>query len=62
MLIRFLKQYGPWAAGETREASEAEADQLIVHGVAEAADKPKVRHATEKPAGKRNAAIQHDEG
>lgn len=62
MLVRFLKHYGPYAAGDTHEASDHEADQLILHGVAEPADKPKVRHATEKPHGKRNAAISHDEG
>ena len=62
MLIRFLKQYGPWVVGEVREASDHEAEQLVLHGVAEHADAPKVRHATEKPHGKRNAAIHHDEG
>jgi len=63
MLVRFLKQYGPWAAGDTREASDHEAELLIVHGIAEPADdQPKVRRATDKPAGKRNAAITHDEG
>lgn len=62
MLVRFLKQYGPYTVGETREATDHEAELLIVHGIAEPADKPKVRHATDKPAGKRNAAITHDEG
>ena len=62
MLVRFLKHYGPDAEGDTREATDHEAGQLIAHGIAEAATTVKVRHATEKPHGKRNAAITHDEG
>jgi len=63
MLVRFLKQYGPMSVGEIREASDHEAEQLVLHGVAEiAASSPEVRHATEKHPKKRTATVTHDEG
>ena len=61
MLVKFLKQYGPFSEGETVEMDDNAAAALITHGVAVESAK-EVRHATAKPHNKRQATTRHAEG
>lgn len=59
MLVRFLKQCGPWAEGDVRESDGHELEQLLDNGVVEPAEsgrKPaaerRTRTATVKESGR----------
>lgn len=70
MRVRYLKGYGPYAAGDVREAGTDEAYILLAHGIAEpvggasAAEPARaeaVHTATAKGAGRRTAAVRNDQ-
>ena len=61
MLVKFLKQYGPFSEGETVEMDDNAAAALITYGVAVESAK-EVRHATAEPQKKRQATTRHAEG
>ena len=49
MLVRFLKQVGPWAEGDVRESEGHELEQFLLNGIVEPAD------GGRKPAAERKA-------
>jgi hypothetical protein len=60
MIVRFLKQYGIYAAGDIAPVTDSAAELLVAHGIAELHQEQ--RTATEKHPGVRTADIKHPEG
>lgn len=59
MLVRFVKQYGPYAVDEIVNLEEPLAGQLLDHGVAVAAGVQPVHRATHEPQNVETADVKH---